>query len=104
MNPWGITSNQGGWGAQWITDHASTQKSVGKPVIIEEYGLTTTDRGMHTFKLAILLLNRRFLINTASTYATWWSAVESSGLSGDLYWQAGTTASGSSYNDGYAIL
>ncbi|CAG8696423.1 11914_t:CDS:2 [Acaulospora colombiana] len=44
LSPWGITSNQAAWGAQWITDHANVQKSVGKPVLIEEYGLTESGR------------------------------------------------------------
>ncbi|PVF97740.1 glycoside hydrolase [Serendipita vermifera] len=82
--PWGVSSGYQAWGSQWITDHATVQKSAGKPVIIEEYGVTTSDR--------------------STVYAAWWSTVESSGLTGDLYWQAGTTASGSGYNDGYAIF
>lgn len=80
---WGITSGYQAWGVQWINDHAAVQKSVNKPVIIEEYGVTSSDR--------------------PSVYAAWWKAVETSGLAGDQYWQAATTASGSGYNDGYGI-
>lgn len=80
---WGVTSGYQAWGSTWITDHAAVQKSVGKPTIIEEYGVTTSDR--------------------ATVYAAWWNSIVSSGLSGDQYWQAATTASGSGYNDGYGI-
>ena len=40
---WGTESaaNPIGWGTQWITDHATVQKSLNKPVIIEEYGVET---------------------------------------------------------------
>ncbi|KAG8769397.1 hypothetical protein FRC16_006718, partial [Serendipita sp. 398] len=81
--PWGITTGYQAWGVQWIKDHATAQKSANKPVVIEEYGLTTSDR--------------------STVYQAWWDAVVSSGLSGDQYWQAATTASGSGYNDGYGI-
>ena len=37
-------------------------------------------------------------------YQGWWAAVVSSGLTGDLIWQAGANLStGPSNNDGYAI-
>ena len=39
-----MTSGYQAWGATWINDHAAVQKSVNKPVIIEEYGVTTSDR------------------------------------------------------------
>ncbi|KAG8761315.1 hypothetical protein FRC12_009429, partial [Ceratobasidium sp. 428] len=64
--------------------HAASQKAVGKPVIIEEFGVTS---------------------NQASTYATWYDAVISSGLTGDLVWQAGSTVStGKTWDDGFAIF
>ncbi|KIM23323.1 glycoside hydrolase family 5 protein [Serendipita vermifera MAFF 305830] len=78
---WGVTSGYQAWGSTWITDHAAVQKSVGKPTIIEEYGVTTSDR--------------------ATVYAAWWNSIVSSGLSGGEL--AATTASGSGYNDGYGI-
>jgi len=80
---WGITSGYQAWGVQWINDHAAAQKTANKPVIMEEYGLTSSDRG--------------------TVYAAWWAAVISSGLAGDQYWQAATSASGSGYNDGMGI-
>jgi hypothetical protein len=36
-------------------------------------------------------------------YPVWWDTILSSGLSGDQYWQAATSASGSGYNDGLGI-
>ena len=33
---WGQTAT---WGNQWITQHANSSKSIGKPVVIEEFGL-----------------------------------------------------------------
>lgn len=59
---WGVTSGYEAWGSQWILDHAAVQKSVNKPVIIEEYGVPSSDR--------------------STVYASWWSAIETSGLSG----------------------
>ncbi|KAG8894601.1 hypothetical protein FRC00_008668 [Tulasnella sp. 408] len=80
---WGQTSDPVGWGSAWITNHVTVQKSVNKPVILEEYGIPS---------------------NQYATYQTWLSTVVSSGLAGDLIWQAGSTLSnGQSWNDGYAI-
>ncbi|QRV93895.1 Cellulase (glycosyl hydrolase family 5 protein) [Ceratobasidium sp. AG-Ba] len=81
---WGQASNSVAWGTQWIKDHATSQKTIGKPVIIEEFGVTS---------------------NQASTYTTWWDTVISSGLAGDLIWQAGSTLStGKTWDDGYAVF
>ncbi|KAF8608969.1 glycoside hydrolase family 5 protein [Ceratobasidium sp. AG-I] len=81
---WGQSSNAVAWGTQWIKDHATSQKTIGKPVIIEEFGVTS---------------------NQASTYTTWWDTVLSSGLTGDLIWQAGSTVStGKTADDGYAVF
>ncbi|KAG9011518.1 hypothetical protein FRB90_007176, partial [Tulasnella sp. 427] len=80
---WGETSDPVGWGSTWITNHVTVQKQLNKPVILEEYGVPS---------------------NQYATYQTWLSTVVSSGLSGDLIWQAGSTLSnGQSWNDGYAI-
>ncbi|KAG8953486.1 hypothetical protein FRC04_002328 [Tulasnella sp. 424] len=80
---WGETSDPVGWGSSWITNHVTVQKQLNKPVILEEYGVTS---------------------NQYATYQTWLSTVVSSGLAGDLIWQAGSTLSnGQTPNDGYAI-
>jgi endo-1,4-beta-mannosidase len=62
---WGQTSNPQAWGTQWITDHATSQNKVGKPVIIEEFGVTD---------------------NQATVYTAWYNQIVSSGLAGDLIW------------------
>ncbi|KAI0311987.1 glycoside hydrolase family 5 protein [Amylostereum chailletii] len=81
---WGVGSDPTGWGAQWITDHSTSQKSANKPTIIEEFGVTSDQQ---------------------STYTTWYSTVISSGLTGDLIWQAGShLSSGDTPQDGYAIF
>jgi len=80
---WGQSANSTGFGTQWINDHATAQKNAGKPVVLEEYGVTT---------------------NQPTVYATWGSNIVSSGLTGDLFWQAGShLAQGDTANDGYAI-
>jgi len=80
---WGQTANETAWGTQWIADHATSQKNANKPVIIEEFGVTT---------------------NQASIYTTWLNEVISSGLTGDLIWQAGSHfPTGDTPNDGYAV-
>ncbi|KAG9025511.1 hypothetical protein FS837_004913 [Tulasnella sp. UAMH 9824] len=81
--PWGATSDPVGWGSQWIINHYNVQQQLNKPVILEEYGINS---------------------NQYSTYQTWLSTVVSSGLAGDLIWQAGSTLSGGQTpQDGYTI-
>ncbi|THU93621.1 glycoside hydrolase family 5 protein [Dendrothele bispora CBS 962.96] len=81
--PWGQSNDPIGFGNQWITDHATSMKTFNKPVIMEEFG-TTGDK--------------------ETTYTSWYSTIESSGLTGDLIWQAGSSlSSGLTPNDGYAI-
>ncbi|KZT10635.1 glycoside hydrolase family 5 protein [Laetiporus sulphureus 93-53] len=80
---WGETSDPIDWGVQWIDNHAASQKAQNKPVILEEFGITD---------------------NMTETYEAWYSAIVSSGLTGDLIWQAGSyLASGATPNDGYAV-
>ena len=63
---WGQGGNEIAWGTQWIADHFTSQTRAGKPVILEEFGVT---------------------INQSATYTAWLNEVLSSGLSGDLIWQ-----------------
>lgn len=80
---WGQTSDPSAWGVQWIQDHATSQKTANKPVILEEFGVTSDQQ---------------------ATYTAWYNAIISSGLTGDLIWQAGShLSSGDTPNDGYAI-
>ncbi|KAJ7074840.1 glycoside hydrolase [Mycena belliarum] len=80
---WG-ESNTVPWGQQWITDHAAVMNSTNKPVLLEEFGLTGTRN---------------------ASYATWYQTILSTGLTGDLIWQAGSTGlqNGQTPDDGYAI-
>ncbi|KAL1748695.1 glycoside hydrolase family 5 protein [Schizophyllum fasciatum] len=81
---WGQSNNPKEWGVQWIADHATSQENVGKPVIIEEFGVTS---------------------NQEQTYTAWLKEVVSSGLAGDLIWQAGShLPNGDSADDGFAIF
>ncbi|KAF5317317.1 hypothetical protein D9611_003784 [Ephemerocybe angulata] len=82
-NSWGQDGIELAWGTSWITDHAKSQDRVGKPVILEEFGVTN---------------------NQPSVYTQWLNNVVSSGLAGDLIWQAGSRLSvGATHNDGYAV-
>ncbi|KAH9931143.1 CEL4a mannanase [Epithele typhae] len=80
---WGQTSDPTGWGSQWIKDHQTSGAAVNKPVILEEFGVTS---------------------NQASTYTAWYNTIISSNLAGDLIWQAGSHLTYTSTpNDGYAV-
>ncbi|KAJ3557369.1 hypothetical protein NM688_g1508 [Phlebia brevispora] len=81
---WGQSANpsSAAWGSQWIDDHATSQKNANKPVILEEFGVTS---------------------GQAATYQAWFSSVVSSGLAGDLIWQAGSHLNPDTPNDGYTI-
>ncbi|KAG9094674.1 hypothetical protein FRC07_011268, partial [Ceratobasidium sp. 392] len=80
---WGQSANLTAWGVQWIKDHAASQKAANKPVIIEEFGVVD---------------------NKLPVYTQWLDTVISSGLTGDLVWQAGSALSfGNAHDDGYTI-
>ncbi|KAJ7512588.1 glycoside hydrolase superfamily [Mycena galericulata] len=82
---WG-ESNTVPWGQQWITDHATVMTSSNKPVIMEEFGVTSDS-------------------TRNATYAAWYQTVITTGLTGDLIWQAGADlTNGPTANDGYAIF
>ncbi|PYI27267.1 mannan endo-1,4-beta-mannosidase A [Aspergillus indologenus CBS 114.80] len=75
---WGTSYD---WGNGWITAHAAACKAVGKPCLLEEYGVTS---------------------NHCAVESPWQqTAGNATGISADLYWQYGTTFSwGESPNDG----
>ena len=62
---WDQGGNETAWGTQWIADHLASQNRFGKPVILEEFGVTN---------------------NQLATYTAWWNEIVSSGLTGDLIW------------------
>lgn len=68
---WGVSND---WGSPWIANHGAICAKVGKPCILEEYGVTS---------------------NKASVEAAWQStALSTNGIAGDMYWQYGDTLSG----------
>ncbi|KAG8997923.1 hypothetical protein FRB94_007355 [Tulasnella sp. JGI-2019a] len=80
---WGETADPVGFGNTWITAHVAVGNKLNKPVILEEFGVTS---------------------NQTATYWTWLNTGESGALAGWLIWQAGSHLSGGdTYNDGYAI-
>ncbi|KAI0421792.1 glycoside hydrolase superfamily [Xylaria grammica] len=78
---WGTSMD---WGTTWITAHAAACKAAGKPCLFEEYGST---------------------YNHCAIEGPWQkTALASSGVSADLFWQLGTTlSSGQTHNDGHTI-
>jgi len=82
---WG-ESNTDPWGVQWITDHSTVMKTANKPVIMEEFGITNSS-------------------TRAATYSDWYNTVISTGITGDLIWQAGSQlTNGPTPDDGYMIF
>ncbi|KAG9028045.1 hypothetical protein FRB95_006967 [Tulasnella sp. JGI-2019a] len=80
---WGETADPVGFGNSWITAHVAVGNKLNKPVILEEFGVTSPQ---------------------SSTYWTWLNTGETGGLAGWLIWQAGSHLSGGdTWNDGYAI-
>lgn len=72
---WGETADPRGWGHTWITNHIRDAKAIGKPVVIEEFGLpdqTQTPGFDEATRVA--------------TYTDWTGAVESAGGAGDQAW------------------
>jgi mannan endo-1,4-beta-mannosidase len=78
---WGETSGSKpgtdatGWGTRWITDHLADGRKLGKPVVVEEFGLQI-DAG-------------RDIADTAArdaAYKAWTDAALASGAAGDQFW------------------
>ncbi|KAI8628845.1 glycoside hydrolase superfamily [Xylariaceae sp. FL1651] len=80
-NSWGTSYN---WGNTWIAAHGAACKAAKKPCLLEEYGAPS---------------------DHCAIEAPWQAtALASSGVSGDLFWQLGTTLSnGQTSNDGNTI-
>lgn len=75
------------WGVDWIRKHSKIAKQVGKPMLLEEYGLKA-DRAMRN-----------------NIFSAWLRAVEDLDIAGDLVWMTGLPKSaGQPYDpDGYVI-
>ncbi|KAF7116944.1 hypothetical protein CNMCM5793_005574 [Aspergillus hiratsukae] len=78
---WGTTH---GWGNGWVRSHGAACKAAGKPCLFEEYGVPS---------------------NHCAVETPWQeTSLDTTGVSGDLYWQYGDTLStGPSPNDGHTI-
>ena len=63
------------WGTKWITDHITDGAALGKPVVIEEFGLPI-DTGKGIPDVAA----------RDAGYAAWTGAVYEKGVSGDQFW------------------
>jgi mannan endo-1,4-beta-mannosidase len=72
------------WGSPWIANHGAICVKVGKPCILEEYGVTT---------------------NKTAVEGPWQAtALSTAGIAGDMYWQYGDTlSSGRTSDDGNTI-
>jgi mannan endo-1,4-beta-mannosidase len=84
------------WGERWITDHATAGKALGKPVVLEEFGL---------------LVNATQGVTTTAArdaaYDRWLTAAQSSGLAGFQFWiLTALTDAGVLYEDydGYRVV
>ncbi|KAJ5733978.1 hypothetical protein N7493_002764 [Penicillium malachiteum] len=78
---WGTTDS---WGNGWITSHGEACAAIGKPCLLEEYGVTA---------------------NHCSIEAPWQrTALDTTGVAADSFWQYGDTLStGESPDDGNTI-
>ncbi|CAG8891683.1 unnamed protein product [Penicillium nalgiovense] len=78
---WGTSFD---WGNGWVASHGAACAAAGKPCLFEEYGATS---------------------DHCSIEAPWQkTALETTGVAGDLYWQYGDTlSSGKSADDGNTI-
>jgi mannan endo-1,4-beta-mannosidase len=83
------------WGTQWINDHIADGRRLGKPVVVEEFGLAINPG--------------QGIADTAARdagYRAWTSTVESSGGAGDQFWLLTSRVDDGSYYpdfDGYRI-
>lgn len=78
------------WGTTWITDHLRDGKRIGKPVVIEEFGLQVNARQG--------IVNER--ARTAA-YTAWTNAVEAHGGAGDQFWLLASRVGNGSYYPDY---
>ncbi|KAG9029161.1 hypothetical protein FRB95_005619 [Tulasnella sp. JGI-2019a] len=79
---WGEDANIDGFGNAWITAHVAVGNKLKKPVILEEFGIST---------------------NITATYWTWLNTGLNGGLAGFLPWQAGSHLASGDTDSGGAI-
>lgn len=93
---WGETVNPQAWGRKWITDHIRDGATIGKPVVVEEFGLPDSTQA-NGYPEATLV----------AAYTDWTKAVEAAGGAGDSAWiVTSRTDDGLLYGDydGFRIL
>lgn len=103
MQSWGQSANESLWGVQWIADHAAAQKTANKPVLL---GMRLLPTRFFQFLTYAIMVTEEFGVTTnqVDIYTGWYNEIISSGLTGDLIWQAGSYLSyGASWDDGYAV-
>ena len=84
------------WGTKWITDHVADGKALGKPVVIEEYGLAINASQGIPDEAA-----------RDAGYKTWTDTVLSSGGAADQFWLLTSRVDDGSWYpdyDGYRII
>lgn len=97
---WGRSTSQGvdpvAWGRRWVTDHAREARKLGKPVVLEEFGLhINPSEGVPASP------------GRVRGYDVWLDAAESSGYAGTQFWiLTAMTDAGIPYEDydGYRVL
>lgn len=85
------------WTDQWIRDHAEAGRTVGKPVVHEEYGWLTPDKRLEYLGL---------VDNTPRTEVVGgWQSISLEENMSDMYWQFGYSdySYGRNHDDGFTI-
>nr|AHK22783.1 GH5 mannanase [Achaetomium sp. Xz8] len=86
------------WTDQWIRDHAAAGRTLGKPVVHEEYGWLTADKRLeYTGKVD----NR----TRVEVVGAWQKTMVKERIAGDMYWQYGFSgySYGRNHDDGFTI-
>lgn len=86
------------WTDQWIRDHATSGRKIGKPVVHEEYGWLTSEARFE---------NLGYIDNTSrvDVESAWQTIALQERLAGDMYWQFGYScfSYGRNDDDGFTI-
>jgi len=86
------------WGTQWIKDHATAQKKIGKPVVFEEYGWLSPEKRLE-------YLGKNTTEYRIPVVGEWQRTAVKEKLAGTLYWQFGFNgySYGRNHDDGFTI-
>jgi mannan endo-1,4-beta-mannosidase len=92
---WGERTDPAGWGTEWIGSHLRAGRALGKPVVLEEYGVSVdAARGIPD------------VAARDATYRAWTSTVADQGGAGDQFWLLTSRVDDGSFYpdyDGYRI-